>query len=338
MSARGAALEALLQSSGWADATRMPLPGDASFRRYIRLDRDGERAMLMDAPPPREDVRPYLRIARLLGALGYSAPQILAEDVEHGFLLIEDFGDRTYTRALRDGEPEAALYERAVDLLIDLHRRPLAGRLDAVPPYDDRLLETELSLFPEWWARAALAPSDDFAAEYRAHWQKLLPSVRTVPETLVLRDYHVDNLMMLDRSGVQAVGLLDFQDAVRGPVVYDLVSLVFDARRDVPGPLAARMIARYLAAFPALDPASFSAAASILSAQRNLKIIGIFTRLAVRDGKHGYLGYLPRVWRLLESDLRHPALAALRTWLDARVPAASRGAPPITPNSRTASA
>ena len=334
---RTAALTAFLERAGWGAAARAPLPGDASFRRYVRLIRGGDTAMLMDAPPPQEDVRPFVGVARLLRGLGYSAPAILAEDVGHGFLLIEDFGDRTYTRALAAGVAEAPLYEGAVDLLIDLHRRGLADRLAAVPPYDDALLTRELGLFPEWWARRQLAADDAFAAEYHAHWTALLGRVRAVPETLVLRDYHVDNLMVLARPGIQGIGLLDFQDAVRGPVAYDLVSLVNDARRDVPPALARRMVARYAAAFPMLDPAAFEAACAILSAQRNLKIIGIFTRLAARDGKPGYLGHIPRVWRLLETDLAHPALAGFRAWLDDHVPAAARGAPAMSPR-MTASA
>jgi N-acetylmuramate 1-kinase len=329
MSERAAALDGFLTRCGWAAAARAPLPGDASFRRYVRLARGGETAMLMDAPPPHEDVRPYVAVARLLQALGYSAPRILAEDARHGFLVIEDFGDRTYTRALREGVAEATLYERAVDLLIDLHRRPVAGRLDALPPYDDALLARELDIFTDWWARFALAPDAGFAAEYRALWQGLLGVLRALPATLVLRDYHVDNLMMLDRPGVAGVGLLDFQDAVRGPAAYDLVSLINDARRDVPPQLAERLMVRYRAAFPALDRARFDEACAILSAQRNLKIIGIFTRLAARDGKPGYLMHLPRVWRLLENDLRHPVLAELQAWLDVRVPAARRGVPTI---------
>ena len=334
---RAAALAGFLARCGWADAARAPLAGDASFRRYVRLRRGGETAMLMDAPPPHEDVRPYRAIAHLLSALGYSAPGILREDAEAGFLLIEDFGDRTYTRALGEGVSEARLYEGAVDLLIDLHRREIADRLDTVPPYDDRLLGVELGLFVDWWARRQLEPDHRFAAEYRAHWDDLLALVRRVPETLVLRDYHVDNLMMLDRPGVRAVGLLDFQDAVRGPTAYDLVSLLNDARRDVAPALARRMIDRYAAAFPELDRDAFEAACAVLSAQRNLKIIGIFTRLWARDGKPGYLAHIPRVWRLLERDLSHPALADFRAWLDDRVPPAARRAPQPAPQPATSS-
>src|SRR5262249_2400461 len=154
-------------------------------------------------------------------------------------------------------------------------RRDLAGRLDGVPAYDDARLTAELDLFPAWWARHALGsgngPDAAFARAFHDHWRPLLPAVRDVPETLVLRDYHVDNLRMIDRPGLSGVGLLDFQDAVRGPVAYDLVSLVYDARRDIAPALAQRMLARYVAAFPALDPQKFAAACAILSAQRNLK-------------------------------------------------------------------
>src|SRR5262249_4318155 len=163
------------------------------------------------------------------------------------------------------------------------------------------------------------ALDDSFAAEYHAHWAPLLQHVRAMPETLVLRDYHVDNLMVLERAGIQGIGLLDFQDALRGHPAYDLVSLVYDARRDVPPALAARRFERDVAAFPALARPAFATACALLSAQRNLKIIGIFTRLAARDGKPAYLAHIPRVWRLLQNDLKHPVLAAFRAWLDARV-------------------
>jgi aminoglycoside/choline kinase family phosphotransferase len=152
---------------------------------------------------------------------------------------------------------------------------------------------------------------------------------RAVPSTLVLRDYHVDNLMLLEgRSGIAAVGLLDFQDAVIGPVTYDLVSLLEDARRDVPEELAAAMLAHYLASFPALDRDAFAASYAVLGAQRNCKIVGIFTRLCVRDGKPIYLQHIPRVWRLIARDLRHPALAPMASWLNRHIPPEARRIPP----------
>lgn len=329
---REAALVAFLRAAGWAGARRAPLAGDASFRTYERLSDGARRAVLMNAPPP-EDVGPFMAVDGLLRDLGYSAPEIYAEDRQAGFLLIEDFGDLTYTRLLGDAAPEGpgetALYERAVDLLIDLHRQPLAAfRAAGLPAYDDARLLDEAALLVDWYLPAVRgAPmSGRERAAYLDLWRGLLQAARAVPECLVLRDYHVDNLMWLKaRDGLAACGLLDFQDAVIGPCPYDLVSLIEDARRDVPGPLAARLRARYGAAFPDRDSAAFDLACAVLAAQRNCKIIGIFTRLYRRDGKSAYLAHIPRVWRLLEGDVAHPGLASLRTWLEDAVPVAVRG-------------
>lgn len=323
-------IDRFLSGHGWADAARRPLAGDASFRRYVRLDRNGDRAMLMDAPPPQEDVRPFLRVARLLGRLGFSAPRILAADESAGLLLLEDLGDETYTRVLAAGGDEAALYTLATDVLIDLHRRfemPIAA---GVPPYDDERLSNEAALLVDWYLPAVRgAPAaPGLREEYLALWRDTFAVARAAPGTLVLRDYHVDNLMLLGgRDGVAACGLLDFQDAVTGPASYDLVSLLEDARRDVPPGLAARMIARYLDAFPALDRDAFRASYAVMGAQRSAKIVGIFTRLDRRDGKPVYLKHIPRVWQWLEGDLRHPALAGLRAWFDRELPVGTRVTP-----------
>jgi aminoglycoside/choline kinase family phosphotransferase len=167
--------------------------------------------------------------------------------------------------------------------------------------------------------------TDARRAEYLDLWRTLLPQAALPLDTLVLRDYHVDNLMLLpDRSGVQGCGLLDFQDAVCGPPSYDLVSLLDDARRDVPADLRRRMTERYIAAFPSLDRAPFLQSAAILAAQRNCKILGIFTRLWRRDGKPRYLVHLPRIWRLLERELTHPALTPVARWLDRHLPRSAR--------------
>jgi N-acetylmuramate 1-kinase len=326
-------IDAFLARAGFAAAVRAPLPGDASFRRYVRLKGNGGTAMLMDAPPPKEDVRPYCRVARLLVRLGLSAPRILAEDAEKGLLVIEDFGDDTFTRLLAAGEDEAALYTLAVDLLIALHRGFSLPAPD-LPPYDDERLLFEASLLVDWYlpAVAGRAPDASLREDYLELWRDLLPLAREVPETFVLRDYHVDNLMRLPgRDGAAACGLLDFQDAVVGPMSYDLVSLLEDARRDVPEPLAAGMRARFAAAFPAVDAAALDRSCAVLAAQRNAKIVGIFTRLCVRDGKPGYLAHIPRVWRLLERDLRHPALAPMARWLERHIPRDLRRAPVCRP-------
>lgn len=326
---REALIDAFLASTDWRDAERTALTADASFRRYHRLRGGPRPALLMDAPPPMEDVRPFLTVARHLAGLGFSAPEIWAEDVGAGLLVIEDFGDETYTRRLAAGGDEGALYRAAVDTLIALHREPEAADV-AVPPYDADKLTAEAALLVDWYYPAIMGVSlpAERAADYAARWRALFPLADALPPTLVLRDFHVDNLMCLDaRPGVAAVGLLDFQDAVIGAPAYDLVSLLEDARRDVPPELGAAMTERYLAAFPDLDRAAFGAAAAMLSAQRNAKIIGIFTRLLVRDGKPVYLAHIPRVWRWLERDLTHPALAPMRAWMDDVFPPEARRIP-----------
>ncbi len=330
MTSRSELIHSFLSQAGWADVPRRALAGDASFRRYDRLQGAGRRAVLMDAPPPHEDVRPFLRVARLLRRLELSAPEILAEDVEAGLLLLEDFGDDTYTRLLAAGADEAALYRLAVDVLIALRRRfePALGA--GLPPYDEARLLTEASLLVDWYLPAvAKRPTPPaLREEYLAMWRQLLPLASAVPSTLVLRDYHVDNLMLVaGRSGLAACGLLDFQDAVIGSPAYDLVSLLEDARRDVPADLASALTAHYLGSFPDLDRAAFTTAAAVLAAQRNCKILGIFTRLCVRDRKPQYLVHTPRLWRLVERDVSHPALQPVRQWLDRHIPVDLRRIP-----------
>lgn len=334
MADRQAIIAAFLAAAGWGDAARAPLAGDASFRRYCRLSRNGASAMLMDAPPPQEDVRPYLAVARLLRGLELSAPAVLAAEEAAGLLLLEDFGDDTYTRLLAKDADEAALYGLAVDALIALHRRFTPALAPDLPPYDAARLLAEAALLVDWYLPAITGEPtpEPVRQSYFALWRELLPLASAVPATLVLRDYHVDNLMRVPgRSGLAACGLLDFQDAVLGPVSYDLVSLLEDARRDVAPDLAAAMRARYLAAFPELDRAAFAASYAVLGAQRNCKIVGIFTRLSRRDGKPNYLAHMPRVWRLIAEDMQHPALAPLRRWLDTHIPLERRVTPKATP-------
>jgi len=331
LSEREAVIARFLVRAGWGAAERSLLAGDASFRRYDRLTRRRERAVLMDAPPPMEDVRPFVLVDRLLRELGLSAPRILAQEEEAGLLLLEDLGDETYTRVLANGGDESRLYELAVDTLIELHRRFDAGTNAAlVPAYDDEALLAEATLLTDWYMPTVIGRDTPagLREEYCSLWRDAFVEARRVPATLVLRDYHVDNLVWLpERRDVAACGLLDFQDARIGPVTYDLVSLFEDARRDVPGALASRLLERYLAAFPALEREPFTASYAILGAQRSAKILGIFTRLDRRDGKPQYLTHIPRVWRWLEGDLAHPALAAVRGWFDRNLPPECRIVP-----------
>ena len=325
-------IAAFLDAAGWGGADREALAGDASFRRYVRLTDGGRRAVLMDAPPPQEDVRPFARLARHLRGLGLSAPEIMAEDSEAGQLLLEDLGDDTYTRLLANGADEKALYALAVDVLVDLHRRPAALVIpQGLPPYDDTRLLDEACLFTDWYMPAIFGrpTASEVRDAFVEAWRGVFSTVHAQPRTLVLRDYHVDNLMRLrGRDGIAACGLLDFQDAVAGAAAYDLVSLLEDARRDITPDLTAAMLERYVSAFPEIDLVAFEAAYVILGAQRHAKVIGIFTRLCRRDGKAHYLVHIPRLWRLFERALEHPALDAVAQWVDRHVPRMSREIPP----------
>jgi aminoglycoside/choline kinase family phosphotransferase len=312
------------------------LAGDASFRRYERVHAsDGSRAVLMDAPPPQENVAPFRDVARLLQSLGLSAPRVLSCDIDHGLLLLEDFGDRTFGKLLAEGAQPEPLYRLATDTLIDLQRAwrergdPGAG----LPLYDDALLiDREANLLLDWYMPAVgLHPDAGQRESYRQAWQEALARVHAHPSTLVLRDFFPDNLMLLeDRGGTAACGLLDFQDAVIGSPLYDLASLLQDARRDVPPEIEEQMLQRYLAAFPELDAQDARVAYTVIAAQRHAKVIGIFTRLARRDGKPGYLAHIPRLWRLFNKALSAPALEPVHAWLDLNLPRTQRVIPPET--------
>ena len=317
MSALPDGIANFLAGCGWAEATIAPLPGDASFRRYFRLTGDtAQSAMLMHAPPPHEDPRPFLTVAQWLAENGLRAPRIIAEDAASGWVLLEDFGDWRLREWL-DANPgdETRLYEKAVDALVALHR------LEPGPfaRYDLAEYQREAGLFVEWFCPAKGLEVD--LRGWRAAWDVVLAPLlsRQEPGVTVLRDYHAENVM-LPSDGTQ--GLIDFQDALVGHPAYDLVSLLQDARRDV-SPLVERaMIDRYVAA--AQPGGEFEADYAVLGAQRNAKIVGIFTRLAKRDGKPRYLELIPRVWALLERDLSHSALRPVATWFDENIPRAVR--------------
>jgi len=324
---RGCARSRFLDSAGWGAAAVLPLAGDASNRRYFRLSLGAARAILMDAPPERgEDVRPFIAVTDLLRALGLSAPEILAREPGAGFLLLEDLGDAVFARLCATGGDDAALYGPAVDLLAELSRPGNAHLPDrALPGYNSARLAEEAQLAVAWYLAGTGAGPGPVDAARHALTERLGPALEPVWEAtpaLTLRDYHAENLIWLpERQGIARVGLLDYQDAVIGHPAYDLVSLLEDARRDTAPELRRAMIPRFLARRPELDPESFSAAYAALGAQRNLKIIGIFARLARRDGKPRYLAMIPRVWGHLMGDLAHPGLGALSAWVAATLPA-----------------
>ncbi len=324
----------------FAQAELFPLAGDASFRRYIRIRQGESRAMLMDAPPEKEDARKYLVIAEYLYQRGYSTPKIIASDIARGFILLEDFGDDTFTRILNnmDAEVKAAkereLYEAAVDLLADwyVNRRRLVDITKFTPGmYNENTLLREVSLFGDWYLPQVLGreQASGLFEEYMGIWKSILSHAALTNDTFVHRDYHADNLMWLpERQGVKRIGLLDFQDGLYGDPAYDMVSLLEDARRDVPESVVQHVMMGYLYATK-IKSDHFKTSYAILGAQRNCKIIGIFLRLAARDNKHHYIDFLPRVWKHLEQDLTHPVLQPLAQWVDKHISKEWRGKIPV---------
>lgn len=327
-------IEMFLESAGWAGAVITALAADASFRRYDRVSLNDRRAVLMDAPPPKEDTRPFIRVAKYLTQMGFSAPRIMAEDPERGFLLLEDMGDDTYTRVLADNGDARSLYALAIDTLIHLHEVSAPSNIPiGTPQYDMEALLKEVMLFVDWYlpAISGTPTSPAISASYESVWRNAFKDIADVTETLVLRDYHVDNLMWLpERNGTERCGLLDFQDAVIGSRAYDVMSLIEDARRDIPDLIREEMIGRYLDACPDVRAADLRRDIAILGAGRHAKVIGIFTRLSERDGKAQYLHHVSRVWRLLERDLMHPALGEVADWFKQHVPDDLRRIPTST--------
>jgi len=313
-----------LARHGWSDAQILPLAGDASFRRYFRIHAGGRRAVLMDAPPPHEDPRPFMAIAGWLQEIGLAAPRVLAADLEQGLLLLDDFGDARM-RETADAEPEIErdLYETAVDVLVHLHRQP---PMPGLPPHGLDEWLAELRLFPDWYGPAVgLDPID--VESWDEAWRQVLAPVANdgLAPVTVLRDYHAENVMLIDgRGGIERFGLLDFQDALAGHPAYDLVSVLEDARRDVPAALERAMIDHYVAKAGADE--RFEPAYWALAAQRNTRILGVFCRLWKRDGKDRYKAFQPRMWGLLERDLSQPGLEPVRDWFDANIPQSARTA------------
>jgi aminoglycoside/choline kinase family phosphotransferase len=316
-------LDGFLAGAGWAGAERRLLAADASFRHYQRIGLAGNTAVLMVAPPDKEPVAPFLAVQRRLRAMQLSAPRLLAADEAAGLLLLEDLGDRTFTRALAAGVDERQLYSLGIDVLVALHERWRPEERSGLPPYDEAALLKEALLLVDWYLPAASGRATPTAVRetFVAAWREVLAQVARRRDTLVLRDYHVDNLMLLaGRSGIAGCGLLDFQDALLGAPAYDLVSLLEDARRDIAPDLAQAMLARYLAARPGVDRDSLLNDYAVLGLQRSTKIVGIFTRLDRRDGKPVYLRHLPRLWHLIGRGLEHPRLAPVKSWFDREVP------------------
>ena len=361
---RDEALRAFLVRAGWGEAALMPLPGDASTRRYLRAVKGERLAMGMDQPfgaesppcPPDAGAETrralgYNAVARLAGAdcarflavadylrrRGLSAPDIYAAEPENGFVLMEDLGDRLYVDVLTAGADEAQLYRSAAEALARLHIEPAPVMLSPEKPlyaYDETAMLAEIDLMTQWFFPVGLGrtASQDETAEHRALWRDALRPLSAAAPVFVHRDYHAQNLLWLsERRDTARVGLIDFQDAVAGSGAYDLVSLTEDARRDVAPELAEAATGAYLDAMrrqgTPRDEHTHRTEMAVAAAQRSAKIVGIFARLYQRDGKPRYLSHLPRVWGYLNRDLEHPALAPLKAWYDKTVPAERRGEP-----------
>ncbi len=339
-------LAAFCEHAGWGKAEVSFLQGDASTRAYARLEGEGGKAVLMNSPPMAdgppirggkaysaiahlaEDVTPFVAVARALRGAGISAPEVLAEDLEQGFLIIEDLGNRVFGAEIAAGGDAEELYRAAVDVLVTLRGVAVP---DHVPPFDWPAFEIEAELLLDWFwpaARGGDAPGT-VRAEFARAWRSLFKRLGQASTGWILRDYHSPNLIWLPgRAGIARVGVIDFQDAMRGHRAYDLVSLAQDARRDVSDALEACLFGHYCAEVgktdPSFDRERFKTAYAILGAQRNTKILGIFARLAARDGKNAYLAHIPRVSAYLERNLAHPELASLRGWFETYLPASAR--------------
>jgi N-acetylmuramate 1-kinase len=339
-----------LDESGFGDADRQRLAGDASTRCYERLTLGQRQVILMnsprrpDGPPVRggrpysaiahlaEDVKPFVAMANALRSYGFSAPEIHAADLTEGFIVLEDLG----AELVVDGDPPLPIeyrYEAAVDMLVALHRQelpdvlPVAPHVDyRLPGYDIDALLIEVELLLDWYLpRLKTSVRGSARQEFLALWRETLQPVLEAPPTWVLRDFHSPNLLWLgDRAEHRRIGLLDFQDAMIGPAAYDLASLLQDARVDVPEAMEMALLGRYARARRAsdryFDVAGFATTYAALAAQRASKILGIFARLDRRDGKPQYLRHIPRVWNYLQRALSHQTMASLGAWYAAHVP------------------
>jgi N-acetylmuramate 1-kinase len=344
------ALRQFLSDAGFVDARRKRMPGDASTRSYARLMQDEAVFILMNSPKKpdgpavydgksysaavhlAEDVKPFVAIDHGLRGRGFSAPKIHHSDLDGGFLITEDFG----SDPVIEGDPAAPIlerYEAATDLLATLHSEtvpetlPVAPGEYRIPVFDIDAWLVEIGLMVEWYLPDRGAPlSEKLRDEFITMWRDLLQKPAAAPKTWVIRDFHSPNLIWLgDREGISRVGIIDFQDAVLGPAAYDVVSLLQDARIDVPELTELTLFSRYIKkrreADADFDAAEFASHYAIMSAQRNTRLLGTFARLNRRDGKPQYLKHQPRIWSYLNRSLAHPSLAPLRDWYAANVPA-----------------
>jgi tRNA threonylcarbamoyl adenosine modification protein YjeE len=353
----GAIMSFLDARPEWTGAHIAYLQGDASARAYARLSLDGRTALLMDAPrqpdgPPIRDgrsysqiaclaedmVRPFVAIGAVLRAAGLSAPEVLAHDLDAGLLLVEDLDDRLFGRQVAAGVSQAEMWHAAVDALVHLRRVPVPPQLPlpdgtsyTLPRRDRAAFEIEIDLLLDWlWPELKGGPAPEAVrAEFRAVWAPVLDRLLALPGGWFLRDYHSPNLVwMPERAGVARVGILDFQDALNEHPAFDLVSLLQDARVDVPEALERELLDNYCAQVaarePGFDRAAFATAYADFGAQRNTRLLGLWARLMRRDGKPHYLQHFPRTWGYLARNLAHVTLSPLAAWYERHFPESER--------------
>jgi aminoglycoside/choline kinase family phosphotransferase len=353
-SEREAIKAVFLAKAGLGDARREPLAGDASTRAYERLyPISGPSLIFMDQPPSQETapcppdatpeqraalgynamarlaagrVEAFVDVARYLTGLGLSAPQVIAVDAPQGLAILEDLGDGLFARLLEQGQDEGPLYDAAIDVLVQLHNITPPDVLPGGWPlltYDDVALKTGQDLFPQWFPnyRPSLVFDDTVLADWDAFWTPVRARGEAGANVFCLRDYHAENLIWLPgRQGTARVGLLDLQDAVRAHPAWDLSMLLHDARRDISPVLEAACLGRYLSHARIKDPAAFLADYHALGALNIVRILGIFSRLVIRDGKGRYATFMPRMWCYLDRCLKTPGMGELKAWFDANVP------------------
>ena len=287
------------------------LPKDASSRTYYRLNHHDEKVILMDAPAEADRVEPFIIVANHLNALGLNAPDIYAQDVEDNFLLLEDYGNNTFSKMMNDGHDPEDLYELAVDALAHMHMHPQATDIH-LPAFGRDELQIEAGLLPNWYyaAKTGKEPTDVFKKEWVEAWDKVIEALPEIEQTMVLRDFHCDNLMFVPGySGIRRCGMLDFQSAVIGALPYDLVSLLENDRRAVPEAMQERLLERYFSKTEIKDKDAFMTWYRFMSGQRQSKVLGIFYRLYIRDHKSGYMKFIPQVIKLLEHSFKDPMFA-----------------------------
>lgn len=353
-------IRAFLKEAGWERAERRPLAGDASSRRYERLSLDGRPAVLMDWPAGpdapvaearaaysriahlAEDVRPFVAVGEHLRSLGLAAPEIFARDLQNGLLLLEDLGDDVYGALIEKGQGPSGetlddLYRAAIETLLRLQSVPAPlslpvgdGTAHDMPRFDDSVFRAELDVPLDWYFPVILGKdaTPEMREEYHAIWTSLRPHIDAGVETLFLRDYHSPNMIWLGaRAGAARVGLIDYQDALIGSRAYDVVSVLQDARRDVPVEREEAMLSLYVSRakqeLAGFDEEEFRASYAVLGAERALRLIGLWPRLLKRDGKPQYMAHMPRTRDYLNRNLAHPVLAPLRAWLDRNLPVRS---------------